>query len=237
MSHQLLCILALAAFMLAVVVYAAMSRVTVLASAMSALILSVPLIGTEFFTVAQYSSNVGNIPYAGVMFGLALKYLRYGALEARQAVKAMMVALVMVFGSMAFLDECGLLATQFHLSTRIVGASFTTFYLVQSLFIWGLHRTPVWAVPLVTIAAQALDSAVFFPLAFATLLPPDTVLEFAIVGFLTKAGIAVLSVPFLWGFVRWLHPLPPSTPPSRTTIKPLAVIAFRTRCDKNQADL
>ena len=62
MSHQLLCILALAAFMLAVVVYAAMSRVTVLASAMSALILSVPLIGTEFFTVAQYSSNVGNIP-------------------------------------------------------------------------------------------------------------------------------------------------------------------------------
>ncbi len=173
------------------------------------MMICVSLLGTPTLVILGYSTNLGNVFYATTMFGLSLKYLGYGRRKAHRAITHILFAMVIVSGSMFLMDEALVLSPMFETRIRILGASFVSFWLVQSFFITLLdrlaQRSSVWRVAIITIVMQALDSAVFFPCAFGGDLPSDTMLQFAVVGWLSKAAIAVCSIPFLMCFQQVRH--------------------------------
>lgn len=201
MTNTAMSLLLLSLFLLSMTTIAALHGVTLLATTNAIMMMCVPLLGAATVTAFGYSSNVGNIFFATVMYGLSLKLILYGAAEAQEAVNNVLFALVIVFGSIFLLQEAHVLSPLFGTRVRIVGASFVSFWLVQSFFIILLERhaarQSILRVPLITIAMQALDSAVFFPCAFAGDLPAGEVMQFALIGWLTKSAIAALSIPFL----------------------------------------
>jgi len=198
-----ICLLSL--FLLGMTTLAAKRSLPLLASTNAILMTCVPLLGSPTFVVFGYATNVGSIFFAIVMYGLSLKHLRFGATEAHGAFNAILFAMLLVFGSIFLLQEAQVLSPMFATPIRIFGASFVSFCLVQPLFLTLLDRAPkqylIGTIPIITIVMQGVDSAVFFPCAFAGQLPPGDMLQFAIVGWLSKAAVAVLSIPFL----IWLH--------------------------------
>ena len=164
-----------------------------------------PLLGSTTFEVFGGVANVGNIFFASALYGIALKYHIFGIAETRRAVINIFFALTLVFGSIVILN---IQAPNpfYQIPARIIAASFIAFWLVQSLFMVGLdsfRRTcPLITVPLLLIAVQAFDSVIYFPCAFWGTVPDETLLRFALVGFLTKSMIAIMAVPFL-AFSLW----------------------------------
>lgn len=201
MTQSLLSMGSLTLFLLSMTTLAALRSLTLLASINAISMICVPLLGAGTFTLFEYSTNVGNIFFATVMYGFSLNYLLYGEKEAHRGVGYVLFALVLVFGSIFILQNAQMVDPMFGMRVRIVGASFVVFCLLQPLFIFILGRSPpqhaLWLFPVITIAIQGLDSTVFFPCAFAGELPLSMVLQFALVGWASKSVVALLSVPFL----------------------------------------
>ncbi len=164
-----------------------------------------PLLGSTTFEVFGNVTNVGNIFFASALYGIALNHHIFGIAETRRAVINVFFALTLVFGSIVILN---IQAPNpfYQIPARIIAASFTSFWLVQSLLLAGLdafrRSCPLLTFPLVMIVAQALDSLVFSPCAFWGEIPNETLLRFALLGFLTKSLIAVITIPFL-AFSLW----------------------------------
>ena len=164
-----------------------------------------PLLGSTTFEVFGGVSNVGNIFFASALYGIALKHHIFVIADTRHTVINIFFALTLVFGSIVILN---IQAPNpfYQIPARIIAASFITFWLVQSLLMIGLDSFrrpgPLITVPLLLIAAQAFDSVIFFPCAFWGTVPDETLLRFALVGFLTKSMITIMAVPFL-AFSLW----------------------------------
>ena len=135
------------------------------------------------------------------MYGVSLKLLLYGADEASKAVNNTLFALSIAFGSIFLLQHAHVLSPLFGTRIRIFGAAFIAFWLAQSVYIMLLNRTAkgqsILSIVGITILMHGLISVVFFPCAFAGDLPPSLLLEFGLVGWLTKSAVAVISIPFL----------------------------------------
>jgi uncharacterized PurR-regulated membrane protein YhhQ (DUF165 family) len=200
------CIL-LSFFLIGLTTLAALRSVCLLAISNAIMMTCVSMLGVATFTVFGYATNVGNIFFAAVMYGLTLKYYKFGIVQARAMVNNVLFALVIVYGSIFLLEGEPSLNSTVGAHVRIVGASFVSFSLVQSLFIILLDRYGrkhlLWRVPLITIAMQALNNAVFVPCAFFGHVPSHLVLQYAVVGWLAAAAFALCSMPFLC-VVRWI---------------------------------
>ncbi len=194
----------LSLFILSMTTLAALRSLPLLATTNAIMMICVPILGAPTLSAFGYSTNVGAIFFANVMYGLALKHYKYGAEEAHCAINYILFALIVVFGSIFLLEEGHMLSPMFGTRIRIVGASFFSFWLIQSFFITLLDRYAerqlIWRVPAITIVMQALDSAVFFPCAFAGDVPMDQLVQFALIGWLGKSVVALVSIPFFIGF-------------------------------------
>ncbi len=205
-------LMSLAAFCLSMTTWAALRGHLPLAITNATMMIMVPLLGGATFTMGEYGSNVGNIFFAAMMFGLSLQFLAHGPVAAHESINNTLLALVVVFTSL-FLVDVFRPDPAFILPARLVGVSFVSFWTAQSLFIFLLQRyaflPPMLCVPAMTIFIQVIDSAIFFPCAFAGLLPVEKILTFAITGWLVKSAIVLGSMPFLAVFLwrrEWLAP-------------------------------
>ena len=201
MTNTLFDLFLLSLFLLGMTTVAALRSLAMLVATNAVMIFCVPMLGGPVFSVLGYSTNIGHIFFAVLMYGVSLKLLLYGANEAYKAVNNTLFALSIAFGSIFLLEQAHVLSPLFGTRIRIFGATFIAFWLAQSVYIVLLDRTAkyqsVLSVAVITILMQGLTSAVFFPCAFAGDLPPRLLLEFGLVGWFTKSAVAVISIPFL----------------------------------------
>ena len=135
-----------------------------------------------------------------MLYSLALKHRLYGLAAARRAVTFTFFSFTLILGAIVILDTR--MADPLHqISARMIASGFISFWLVQSLMLYLLERhadrPPLIAMPLTLLATQVAACMIFFPGAFLGLFPAETVLEFAILGTLTRSAIVIMAVPFL----------------------------------------
>lgn len=90
---------------------------------------------------------------------------------------------------------------------RIAAASFIAYAIAQRFDIWFFHwimektgkENKLWLRNSgSTIVSQALDSMIFFPLAFLGTMPTSVLISITITGFLFKSMIALIDTPFMY---------------------------------------
>lgn len=160
--------------------------------------LAVPVLGGSTIQFAGLESNLGNFFFSTVMYGLTLKALLFSFEEARECVVNILVALS-IFFSLSFFADLVQPAPVFEVGTRIVAGAFTAFYTVQMLYLHFLEKVtkPLFSIIFLTIAAQILDSLIFFPIAFGGVMPIYDMIMFGISGVIIKSSLALASMPFL----------------------------------------
>jgi uncharacterized PurR-regulated membrane protein YhhQ (DUF165 family) len=216
--------LLLALLLLGLTTVGALRSRSLLVIACTMMMICVSLLGTPIVMAFGYVTNVGNIFFAAVMYGLTLKYYRFGIDHARAMVINILFALLIVYGAIFMLERGQSLNPMFGVNIRIAGASFVSFWLVQSFFIVLLDRYAprhlIWRAPLISAAMQALYNAVSVPCSFSSHFPLDLVLEFAVVGWIINACVAICSMPFLLAF-GWIT-RNDTPPPSARDTRPAA---------------
>lgn len=163
------------------------------------LFVSIPLFGSSEIKMFGLESNLGNLFFAAVTMALTLKVLRYGREFGQEFIHLSLFSLaVMTFIS----GFSGYLIGKHIVDIRLLIAAFVSFYFVQSGFVYVLEKirnsglnTPAPLVILTVILMQAIDSLIFFPLAFAG--SGIDVFNYALNGFIIKSLFAVVAQPFI----------------------------------------
>ena len=155
-------------------------------------------------------TNVGNIFYAAATCAQVVLLAQQGPDWALLSIKRVNVLLIGVFmlgaglermpvlpGNELFMDA---MRTIVHHSLGVVTASFAAFFLSQAVLIrsWtrlSAHHGPVVAGVLASCLCQAVDSPVFFAIAFWDQMPLAQLADAASTGFLLKSALAVAFVP------------------------------------------
>ena len=166
----------------------------------------------------QITTNLGNVFYAAVVCCQCVLLELRGPPAAQKSIPQVNMVMVVLFamcwvierfpsvpGNEAFVEAAKTVA---HHSLTVVTASFVAFFLSQQIMIraWvRLRRVhgPVAASLLASCACQAVDTPVFFSVAFWDQLSPAQIVDFASVGFLFKCVLAVAFVPAFLGAVRF----------------------------------
>ena len=166
----------------------------------------ITLFGGVLFSWADYSTNCGNVWYADVMLTQWLVMRRFGWRNGLRAAASTFVGLLMLLLITAVLQtqlSDSPLDTAYGMvidaSRDFTVASFMAFWLGQGVLI-TIYRAcdarPLWLCYGVAIAAaQAVDSAVFFPIAFSSF--DISLLHAAAAGFVVKVGLGLLAIPAL----------------------------------------
>ena len=155
--------------------------------------------------------NYTAVSYAVVMCAMTIILERYGRAAFRHAI--MMTYAVISFsyaigfaftlvppiaGNEQFANAAALLG---HHSLPTMAASFAAFACSMHygvLAVWQRFRGQLGVCPtalLAAIAGQAIDSMIFYPISFWTLMDGREIAEAAIIGFLFKAALAVVFLP------------------------------------------
>ncbi len=209
MTYQDINIILLVLFLIGLTTLAATRHAVLLAVNNAAVLICVPLFGTFPFAMFGYTTNVGNLFFAIVMYGFALNHLFHGTWWAYRMISEALLAMLIVLVSMFLLQDGGVVGPWIDAHIQLGGARIVAFYLVQSLFVrWMDHPSPRPAlvrIPLLMIVLNTLDGAVFFPAAFATRLPARQVISYAIIGIAARAAITVAAVPALAACLRLKH--------------------------------
>lgn len=202
-------LIGLALFCLSMTTWAA-RNVSLLMVSNAMMMVCIPIIGSSTFQILEYTSTLGNFFFASMIHGLTLRHRIYGQAAARETVRTILLALTLVFGAMILINahEPNSL---FVIPARMMVASFTSFWLVQSILIHGLtryrHSHPLLSIPAASVAMHLLACAIFFPCAFLGVLSREEVLRFSVLGWLTRSSIAILAIPFvlhaLWSAGQW----------------------------------
>ncbi len=178
-------------------------------------IILVSALGSKIISVFGHITNAGNVFYGCAFFAGVMLAEHYGAKKAYKSVLIGFLSLVLFVLMGEFTVRSGLgtnpssidlaMNTLFKAVPRIALASMTAYLISQNLniFIFSVikKRTGAKFVALRTITSsvigQSVDSLVFFSLAFAATLPAHLLIQAMLTGFVVKASIGVLSVPFL----------------------------------------
>lgn len=175
----------------------------------SLMMLGVPVLGAGFFEWHGLETNVGNIFYAATLFGTVAAYFEHGskfAIGIRNITLWIIAGYFVVIQTILLIDILppdisAATSLLFGYAIRVVAASFVAYYIVQSSLVFMLEKMRnlhfLEAAFIATLLAQALDTAIFFPIAFYGQLSTADIVQAAIAGFIIKAVIAVLSLPFL----------------------------------------
>ena len=168
----------------------------------------------------QFQTNIGNVFYSSVVCAQCVLLELRGPTGAQKSIPQVNMVMVILFamcwvmgrvptvsGNEAFVEAARTVA---HHSLRVVSASFAAFFLSQQVMIraWvrlRRHHGPVTAAIISSFTCQAVDTPVFFTVAFWGELSPSQLIEFASVGFLFKCVLAVAFVPAFLGAVYGLE--------------------------------
>jgi len=166
----------------------------------------ITLFGSVLITVAGVTMNYGNIWYAAVFAAQALLLIRSGWKSAAYSAAATLASLGVVLGALWVMTSASGGETLRHvavLALQFAAAGFAAFSIGQAtlIIIWRrLKCRPLWMkYGTAMTAAQLVDSAIFFPIAFGT--SPNTdlgaVLELVATGCVLKIVLGWLSVPLV----------------------------------------
>lgn len=177
------------------------------------LITCVTSIGAKLMLVCGQTTNVGNIFYAGVTFAMSVKFCLYGRDAAMSTLRVVFIGLVAItaFRQLAIWmpvlpgDETRAAAATyiFKISLPLTTASFIAFYTAQSVNIYLLGRLRHWPGWLRKIGAntvaEAVDSFIFFPIAFGQSWSHQQIAVAMLAGFALKTVLNILDTPvWLW---------------------------------------
>lgn len=179
-------------------------------------LLLVSLMGGKLVPLLGHVTNLGNVFYAMVFFATYL-LLEYGTDAVGPRIiwtGAIAITLFTVLTQTSlFVDTAPqsislsiALREIFTVTPRIAFASVIAFVCAQlvNIFVFNTVRRRVrgaglWVrASLALVAAQSIDSLIFFSLAFAGVLPHSVVLEAMLVGLLVKIVFGLGSIPFLY---------------------------------------
>jgi hypothetical protein len=205
--NTFLTLVVLPLFLLGMVTLAATRSRIMLAEANATMMVSIPILGPQTFTVFGHSTVLAAIFFGVVMYGMALKYLGYGSQEAHAGTYKLLFVLVLEFGAILLLQLAGLPNPLIDVQIRFAGAVVAAFWFGMTVFVGVLDRVrsmpALLAIPLVTILVQLPSGPVFFIAAFGGYLPWDSVVGYTVAGSVVKAYVALLAVPFLAIFL-WM---------------------------------
>jgi uncharacterized integral membrane protein (TIGR00697 family) len=177
-------------------------------------LLLVSLTGAKLVSLFGFVTNAGNIFYAGAFIGT---YLLIERGQRRDGILAVgvgfaAVAFFSIIGQLVIglvpagqsLEVSSALSVVLGTSVRVMFASMSAYLIAQSVNIWlythlrRVHPTHMWMrVAGASALAQALDSVVFFSIAFIGVIPLNLALQAMLVGFVLKFCISLLSIPLL----------------------------------------
>jgi uncharacterized integral membrane protein (TIGR00697 family) len=175
----------------------------------------ISVFGAKLISIFGIITNVGNIFYAAVFFAGQLLVEHYGKNEGKKSVWLGFASLVLfvIVGQLTVRyagipDASGAseaIATLFKFTPRIAAASMLAYLCAQSLNLWlysrlrSKNKFGIWYRSIVSIfAGQAIDSLLFFSIAFWGTVPQSTFFETMLAGFVVKFVLGVISVPFLY---------------------------------------
>lgn len=166
----------------------------------------ITIFGGVMIEIGQIATNIGCIFYASVMAAQSVIYFRAGASEAAKSVKVTLLAIVMILAATTIMDSMewhGVSAGAYHTVLRgsyeLAVASVAAFAISQGVLIAVLKSSKAGSLLgnyIVAVAlAQALDSAIFFPLAFGAL--NGVLVSVMLWGYALKISIGLLLAPLV----------------------------------------
>jgi uncharacterized PurR-regulated membrane protein YhhQ (DUF165 family) len=199
-------------FLIGMVVLASRDRLHLLAETNCILIVSHVAIGVPVSSLFGTHASVGAIFFAALMFGLAVKYLQYGAEEARSGIVNIVFALLLELGTLMMVQQANGQSPMLAPRIRFAGVCIGSFWLTLSVFVAALNRFrhlhPFAAIPPVTVAMEAFHGLIFYPAAYEGILPWREVTSVAVSGILGSAAVTLISMPVL-AWVVWFGRQPP----------------------------
>lgn len=179
------------------------------------------IFGAKLITLFGFVVSVTGITYSAIFIGTDILTEHHGKRAGYQSIWLGFFALLMLLGiGQLFLlfepFEFALVPSEamdeiFGSIVRLVIASFIAYLIAQHFDVWFYHKIHemtgerlLWLRNnLSTIVSQALDSVLFFTIAFYGTLPNDKLIELTIAGYLMKLAVAVLDTPFIY-FSYWI---------------------------------
>ena len=186
-------------------------------------------------------SNIGNIWYAAAVCSQCILLARHGRQAALDTLPMVYGVLLFLFsicwtlrlfpvvpGNEVFVAAVHAIADH---EARLVAASFAAFAFTQFVLItvWdqtqrhGLHAIP--AMLIATVAAQAVDTPIFFVIAFWQQMPVETMIDAMLTGFLVKCALGAAFTPAFVAAIT--SPTPAVTQPPNSTKAPTSVSTGR----------
>jgi uncharacterized PurR-regulated membrane protein YhhQ (DUF165 family) len=169
----------------------------------------ITLYGAKLVEILGYTSNLGSACYVGAMTGQTMILMTGRRDIALGAIKIVLFALVFIIliGSVigqspiVLGNEASALAigAVTKVSVRIVTSSFIAFALAMFVLVWTFGALSKWSLPVrcfgAQVAAQIVDSALFFPIAFGNKIE---VVEIVFTGLVFKFVLTLLLLPILF---------------------------------------
>lgn len=186
--------------------------VTILAINLVLVSLTAAKTGQVFGVVASPQS----IFYASIFLGTDIITEKYGRRAGHQAVLVGFVSLLLLIGlgqAVVLFDPVesakGLsesINSVFGVAARVAVGSFTAYLVAQNLDIWLFHKIReatkghyLWLRNNgSTLVSQALDTAIFFPIAFYGTMPNEELLSLMIFAYVVKLLVAAIDTPFMY---------------------------------------
>lgn len=170
--------------------------------------------GGKLVEIFGFITNAGNIFYATVFVAVFILLDRFGPEEARKGIwfgfapLVLFVILSALAASTVSTTDTKPLDTAIHtvfsFSPRVFLASVLAYFLSLYVLVWSFElvrkRAPnalALRIIVASIIGQALDSVIFFSIAFMNLVPSSELLEIMFVGFLVKVVACICAIPFI----------------------------------------
>ncbi len=173
--------------------------------------------GPKIISIFGFETSLANVFYASIFIATDILTEHHGKKEGYRSIWIGFLCLFgfVIFGQMVLQFEAieqttavsGAMDTLFGAVLRISIASFIAYAIAQSFDIWFFH----WLMEKTgrdrllwlrncgsTLTSQFIDSMIFFPLAFAGLVPLPILINIVITGYVLKSMIALFDTPFLY---------------------------------------
>ncbi|OGE32215.1 hypothetical protein A3C59_04225 [Candidatus Daviesbacteria bacterium RIFCSPHIGHO2_02_FULL_36_13] len=179
-------------------------------------ILLISVFGAKLIEIFGFTTNIGNVFYAAVFFAAQLLVEGYGKKEAYNTIWLGVVSVVFFILMAQFvIFTIGIPETRvvnsaiddlFQAAPRVAIASIFAYIISQavniSLFSYLKAKTGgkylYLRVNLTNIVGQAIDSLIFFSIAFFGVIPFPTLVQVMLIGYGLKVFAGALSTPFFY---------------------------------------
>ncbi|MES2023852.1 MAG: queuosine precursor transporter [Patescibacteria group bacterium] len=176
----------------------------------------ISVFGAKLVSVFGITTNVGNIFYAAVFLAAHILIEHYGEKEGRKSFWVGLGATVFFvlmgqltvqfIGSSASATVNQALNTLFTFAPRIFLASISAYFFAQKFNIWFYGRLaqkseklPLWQRDIFSnILGQAIDSIIFFSIAFYGIISGTALAQAMLFGFIFKVAAGIFGLPFFY---------------------------------------